>query len=171
MIYYRTKNLWQYSLETCREPTKRPIHIDSCANRDDSTALGVGQVSAHQRVTRVFLNKIFFGEPSCGLFFYYMQCKRYAKCRKYVGWHNHFGFGDYCRSCNFRVFKFSRITDHRTFHEVKISIIFFFFISAFKIIIFTRFLNSRIYPTLPRPRSSRKLKPSEYYQINSIWQG
>ena len=47
-----------------------------------------------------------------------------------------------------------------TFHEV-----FFFFISAIIIIIFVRFLNSRI---CPPPEIREELKPHEYYQIHSI---
>ena len=50
----------------------------------------------------------------------------------------------YCRSGDFRVFKFSRISDFGTLHDNYNSRIFIFFNSAIIIIIFARFLNSRI---------------------------
>ena len=59
-----------------------------------------------------------------------------------VGFHNTVS-QIYCRSGNFRVFKFSQISDFGTFHEVYTSRN---FSSAITIIIFARFLNSRICP-------------------------
>ena len=47
---------------------------------------------------------------------------------------------------NFRVFKFARISDFGTFHEVIIHEFAYFLSSAIVTIIFARFLNSRICP-------------------------
>ena len=76
-------------------------------------------------------------------------------------------FGDYCRSGNFRVFKFARIFYFGPFHEVENSKFSFFFTSAIIIIIFAKFLNSRICPPReigknfvkrPKIKNSRKFK-------------
>ena len=51
---------------------------------------------------------------------------------------------NYCRSGNFRVFKFSGISDFRTFRKFRIREFTSFFCSVIIIIIIERFLNSRI---------------------------
>ena len=53
------------------------------------------------------------------------------------------------------------------FTKFKIREFSFFFSSSIIIIIFARFLNSRICPL--KSRNSRKLKPREYYQIYRRW--
>ena len=68
------------------------------------------------------------------------------------------------RSGNFRLFKYSRISDFVTFHEVYNTRISIFFGSVIIIIIFARFLNLRNCPPREIPE---KLKPREYYQIYS----
>ena len=52
----------------------------------------------------------------------------------------------YCRSGNFRVLKFSQITDFGTFTKFRILEFSFFFSSTIIIIFFARFLISRTSP-------------------------
>ena len=70
----------------------------------------------------------------------------------------------YCSSGNFRVFKYSRIIDFGTFHEVYNSQISFFLSKSYYNDNFREILK---FANLSS-QNSRKLKPRQYYQIHSI---